>query len=107
MVSVPRLRGLLLACLLLPLVTSARAQDQTVTGTGSAGFSPVTNWSAGSRGYQITLQSYTWSDPANPLPGLQSFASAVYGNEWVMVAGRTNGMHDFTNSGEANFPPNR
>ena len=107
MVSVPRLRGFLLACLLLPLVTSARAQDQTVTGTGAAGFSPVTNWSAGGHGYQITLQSHTWSDPANPLPGLQSFASAVYDNEWVMVAGRTNGMHDFTNSGEANFPPNR
>ena len=107
MVSVPRLRGLLLVCLMLSPVTSAHAQDQTVTGTGSAGFSPVTNWSAGSRGYQITLQSHTWSDPANPLPGLQSFASAVYGNEWVMVAGRTNGMHDFTDSGEANFPPNR
>jgi hypothetical protein len=107
MVAVPRLRGALLAFLLLPLVTSAHAQDQTVTGTGSAGFSPVTNWSTGSRGYQITLQSHTWSDPANPLPGLQSFASAVYGNEWVMVAGRTNGMHDFTPSGEANFPPNR
>jgi hypothetical protein len=107
MVAGPQIRGLLLVFLLLPLVTSAHAQDQTVTGTGSAGFSPVTNWSAAGRGYQITLQSHTWSDPANPLPGLQSFASAVYGNEWVMIAGRTNGMHDFTNSGEANFPPNR
>jgi len=93
--------------LFVPAATSARAQDQTVTGTGAAGFSSVTNWSPESRRYEITLQSHTWSDPANPLPGLQSFASAVYGGEWVMVAGRTNGMHDFTNSGEANFPPNR
>lgn len=92
---------------LLPLVTPALAQDQTTTGTGAAGFSSVTNWSADSRRYQISLQSHTWSDPANPLPGLQSFASAVYDHEWVMVAGRTNGMHDFTNSGDANFPPNR
>jgi len=98
----------LASCLLLSLVTSAGAQtDQTFTGSTAAGFSPVTAWSPGSRGYQITLQSHTWSDPANPLPGLQSFASAVYDNEWVMVAGRTNGMHDFTNSGTANFPPNR
>ncbi len=100
-------RPALAACLLLPLATAAWAQDQTVTGSTAAGFSQVTNWSAGSRGYQITLQSSTWSDPANPLPGLQSFASAVYGNEWVMLAGRTNGMHDFTDSGAANFPPNR
>ena len=68
MVSVPRRRGLLLVCLLLPFVTSVYAQDQTVTGTGSAGFSPFTNWSAGSLGYQLTLHSHTWSDPANPLP---------------------------------------
>jgi hypothetical protein len=107
MVPVTRFRGALLAFVLLPLVTSAQAQDQTVTGTGSAGFSPATNWSAAGRGYQITLQSHTWSDSANPIPGLQSFASAVYDDEWVMVAGRTNGMHDFTDSGEANFPPNR
>lgn len=109
MVAVPRCRGALLAVLLLLLSrgSPAQAQDQTVTGTGSEGFSQVTNWSAAGRGYQITLQSYTWSDPANPLPGLQSFASAVSDDEWVMIAGRTNGMHDFTNSGEANFPPNR
>ncbi|MFM9026223.1 MAG: hypothetical protein ACKON7_12955 [Planctomycetaceae bacterium] len=86
---------------------AAQAQDQTVTGTGSAGFSPVANWSAAGRGYQITLQSHTWSDPANPIPGLQSFASAVSGDERVMVAGRTNGLHDFTESGTANFPPHR
>jgi len=93
--------------LLIAHITAVRAQDQTVTGSTAAGFSPVTNWSAGGHGYQITLQSRTWSDPANPLPGLQSFASAVYGDEWVMLAGRTNGMHDFTDSGAANFPPNR
>lgn len=110
---VPLVRGrgwcipMLAACLLLSLATAARAQDQTVTGSTADGFSRVTPWATGSHGYQISLQRRTWSDHANPLPGLQSFASAVYGNEWVMLAGRTNGMHDFTPSGEANFPPNR
>jgi len=99
--------ALLSLLVLALLVAPAPAQDQTTTGTGASGFSRVTNWSADSRRYQISLQSHTWSDPANPLPGLQSFASAVYAQEWVMVAGRTNGMHDFSNSGEANFPPNR
>jgi len=100
-------RAAMMAWLLIPPAAAVRAQDQTVTGSTAAGFSPVTNWSAGVRPYEITLQSHTWSDPANPLPGLQSFASAVYDDEWVMLAGRTNGMHDFTDSGEANFPPNR
>jgi hypothetical protein len=103
------LRGLfaVVAFLLSLAATVAEAQDQTVTGSTADGFSPVSNWSAGARGYRIRLQSHTWSDPANPLPGLQSFASAVYGDEWVMLAGRTNGMHDFTDSGAANFPPSR
>jgi hypothetical protein len=49
----------------------------------------VTNWSAGNHAYQISLQRSTWADPLNPLPGLQSFASATYADQWVMVAGRT------------------
>lgn len=39
------------------------------------------------------------------LPTLQSFAAGSSGNYHVFVAGRTNGMHDFTQSGVTNFPP--
>jgi hypothetical protein len=36
--------------------------------------------------------------------GLQSFASAIYNGKWVILAGRTNGLHGFDNVGN-NFPP--
>lgn len=56
--------------------------------------------------------------PENPLPyslqidiapfslptGLQAFASALYKDKWILLAGRTNGLHDFANVGN-NFPP--
>ena len=70
------------------------AQDQTTT------FSPVTNW-AGS--YGISLQTYDMGSA--DMPTLQSFASGQYNGQWVMLAGRTNGLHSFTQSGTANFPP--
>ena len=42
---------------------------------------------------------------ATPLPTLQSFAAGQEDGDWVMIGGRTNGLHDFTNSGLVNFPP--
>jgi hypothetical protein len=35
--------------------------------------------------------------------GLQAYASAVYDNKWIFIAGRTNGLHGFDNVGN-NFP---
>ena len=97
----------LASSLLLALAAPVAAQDQVATGSTAAGFSPVTNWSAGDHAYRISLERSTWADPLNPLPGLQSFASATYADQWVMVAGRTNGLHGFTASGTTNFPPSR
>lgn len=37
--------------------------------------------------------------------GLQSFAFGIYDGKWVMISGRTNGLHGFDNIGN-NFPPN-
>jgi hypothetical protein len=39
------------------------------------------------------------------VPTLQSFASGIYDDQWVLVAGRTNGLHGFSDDGLANFPP--
>jgi hypothetical protein len=39
------------------------------------------------------------------VPTLQSYALGVYNGLWVMVAGRTNGLHDFSSDGFLNFPP--
>lgn len=36
--------------------------------------------------------------------GLQSYASAIYKEKWILIAGRTNGLHDFSNPVN-NFPP--
>jgi len=73
---------------------SAFAEDQTTT------FSPVTNWSGD---YQINLTHHDMG--AASVPTLQSFAHATYNNQWVMMAGRTNGLHSFTADGLTNFPP--
>ncbi|MFM1902501.1 MAG: hypothetical protein RLZZ440_401 [Planctomycetota bacterium] len=39
------------------------------------------------------------------LPTLQSFATGYHDGKWVFVAGRTNGLHNFTEDGLVNFPP--
>lgn len=45
------------------------------------------------------------SEASFKLPaGLQSFASAVYDDKWILIGGRTNGLHGFNNVGN-NFPP--
>ncbi|MDP1835417.1 MAG: hypothetical protein Q8K75_05750 [Chlamydiales bacterium] len=36
--------------------------------------------------------------------GIQAYASASYGGKWLLLAGRTNGLHGFDNVGN-NFPP--
>lgn len=38
------------------------------------------------------------------LPELQSFVLATSGDTWLMLAGRTNGMHDFADYTEESFP---
>jgi outer membrane autotransporter protein len=42
---------------------------------------------------------------AAALPTLQSYAAGQTNGDWVLIGGRTNGLHDFTNSGLVNFPP--
>jgi hypothetical protein len=72
----------------------ARADNQTAT------VDPIEI--GGALPYQISLSTYDFG--AADLPTLQSFAAGTYGGKWVMLAGRTNGLHGFTNSGGANFP---
>lgn len=50
--------------------------------------------------FTIDIDQAAFSLPA----GVQAFASAVYKNQWVILAGRTNGLHGFDNIGN-NFPP--
>ena len=38
--------------------------------------------------------------------GIQSFVSAVYHGKWLLLGGRTNGLHGF-NADNNNFPPRK
>ena len=71
------------------------AQHQTET------FSPVvTN---GVLPYRIDLVPYDLGDI--DVPTLHSFAKAQVDGKWLLIGGRTNGLHAFTQNGFENFPP--
>ena len=75
--------SLAIACLCL-LSAAALAIDQTAT------FSPVTKWD---RDYNIKVKPYSMGTAS--VPGLQSFAAGQVGDQWVVLAGKTGGMHSF------------
>ncbi len=71
------------------------AADQT------ASYTPVDTTS--DLPYEISLRVHDMGGAT--VPTLQGFADAQIGDEWILLAGRTNGLHDFTNDGLVNFPP--
>lgn len=75
-------------------ITYTPPADQTVT------FSPVSPWDGA---YTLSLAEYDMG--AAEVPTLQSFAHGVLDDQWVLLAGRTNGLHGFGPSGSINFPP--
>lgn len=50
--------------------------------------------------FQVVLEEASFALPS----GIHSFASAMYEDQWLLLAGRTNGMHEFNNNNN-NFPP--
>lgn len=55
--------------------------------------------------YRVTLEQADFMLPA----GLHSFAYAVYKDEWLLIAGRTNGLHNVNNTDPTSnsFPPSQ
>lgn len=53
--------------------------------------------------YSISLQVADMGSAV--LPTLQSYAVGTYNDQWIFMAGRTNGLHNFTSDGLVNFPP--
>jgi MYXO-CTERM domain-containing protein len=51
----------------------------------------------------FTTEILAHSFNGNPLPSLHSFAKGQNGNEWLLIGGMTNGMHDL--SGNTGFEP--
>jgi len=83
------------ACLATGLTAGrALAQNQTPT------VSPV-SIDTSSLNYTIKLRKRD----VPVLPTLQSFASGQSNGLWVIIGGRTNGLHNFTNNPVKNFPP--
>ena len=85
-------------CLTLALVGApfaARADNQTPT---------VSNVSLDTSAlpYGVTLERVNTD---GKLPTLQSFATATHDGLWILIGGRTNGLHNFTNDPLKNFPP--
>jgi hypothetical protein len=52
--------------------------------------------------YKIELREVDFG--AAQLPLLHSYAAGTYDGKWVLISGRTNGVHDLDQSGEASFP---
>jgi hypothetical protein len=75
-------------------ISPALAQNQTPT------VSPVLSGS--DLPFRVSIESADFSLPK----GLQSYVSAIYQGKWLLLAGRTNGMHDF-NDDDNNFPPRK
>lgn len=90
------IRYLLPSLLFFALGASSGLQAVNQTAT----FTPVTIWD---KAYKLTLKEYAFGD--TELPTLQSFAWALQDGQWLLVAGRTNGLHGFGSTGIENFPP--
>lgn len=74
---------------------SSTGSDQTATA------SPLLPWD---KNYSVTLKPL--QNRKASFPTLQSFSAGLtQSGEWVLIGGRTNGLHQFTNNGVANFPP--
>lgn len=79
----------------LPL--SSTGADQTATA------SPLSTWN---EPWQVELEQL--EQRSAKFPTLQSFsAGQTNSGEWVLIGGRTNGLHNFTPDGKANFPPSQ
>jgi hypothetical protein len=97
-----KIAAIFLSALLLNIaVGTARADNQTPT------TSPIVVGS-GDLPYEIRLRRV---DTHRTLPTLQSFASGIFAAAlsntglWVIVGGRTNGLHNFSSDPLENFPP--
>lgn len=77
------------------MVSAIFAQHQTET------FSPVLP--GNELPYRVELRQYDAG--AMEVPTLHSYAKAQWDGKWVLIGGRTNGLHAFTQNGFVNFPP--
>jgi hypothetical protein len=97
-------RAVFLAALMAPVAAQAQ-WSQPSAGDQTTDFTPVIV--NGTLPFDISLTTSTLSAT---LPTIQSYAFAQVGDNYLILAGRTNGLHGFNNStqdpnGTLNFPP--
>ncbi|HEX2474226.1 MAG TPA: hypothetical protein VHK01_05750 [Lacipirellulaceae bacterium] len=85
----------LATCILLALREVALPANQTDTLTPI-----VLN---GSLPYRISLQPYDFGSA--PLPTLHSYAAGHHDGKWVLLSGKSNGLHGFETTGPNGFEP--
>lgn len=85
---------LLAAALLALPVRTLFAQHQT------ASITPLSP--AQSAGFRISVRESNFGSA--PLAGLHSFAAGVSDGKWVILSGRTNGVHEIDQAGTGSFP---
>lgn len=85
-----------LVFLMLVLGTTPQVYSQTINQTDL--LSPVLP--SDDLPFQVTIEQLDFSLPN----GVHSYASTIYKDKWLILAGRTNGMHTFNNNNN-NFPP--
>ena len=83
----------LLSCLLFHGISEGANQTPD--------FSPVIT--DGGLPYRIELREYDFGP--EELPTVHSFAAGHYDGKWLVISGRTNGLHGFDTNPFANFPP--
>ncbi|HEY7087994.1 MAG TPA: hypothetical protein VH518_07885, partial [Tepidisphaeraceae bacterium] len=52
--------------------------------------------------YQVSVQPISFGDTV--LPTLHSYVAGTIDGKWVMLAGRTNGLHGFSGNPNVSFP---
>ena len=57
----------------------------------------------GSLPYKVSLQPYDFG--AAELPTLHSYAAGHHDGKWVLISGKTNGLHGFETTGPNGFLP--
>lgn len=78
--------------LALPAVAEAANQTPTVTPIDMSGAVP----------YRMELREVDFG--ATQMPLLHSYAAGTYDGKWVLISGRSNGVHDLDQAGEGSFP---
>jgi hypothetical protein len=84
------------------MLAACAAANQALAANQTADLTPISL--GGSLPYRVTVRPYDFGQA--DLPTLHSFAAGHHDGKWLLLAGRTNGLHGFDRfDPQTNFPP--